>query len=265
MARYQQGIGIPETLGVQPTVWEDPKLPTIKRATWKVGNTGAQRNYGSTPRYVDTVPHRWTTPQGPGIIESFLGVRGGMQRRQQQRQRQQAIANAPGPYLSTYQATVQQGQRVQARTTAMQGAQQAQRMYDQMYQSPEEQRQQQNNVRQWRQAVKSSDDPFNRKAEAEPTDQETAPLITGVDPFGSMPENAPAIKFMRDIREASDKPLPNTTEWKGDEDFGIRASSRPIGFTQEEEGLANWLQQPVTAPPKTRTQKRPRTSGPIQP
>lgn len=58
--RYQQGIGIPETLGVQPTTWTEPTGPEMRRATWTSPNTGASRNYGSTPNYVDTMPHRWT-------------------------------------------------------------------------------------------------------------------------------------------------------------------------------------------------------------
>ncbi len=58
--RYQQGIGIPQTLGVQPTTWTEPKEPQINRMTWTPPNAGVSRKYGSTPAYVDTVPHRWT-------------------------------------------------------------------------------------------------------------------------------------------------------------------------------------------------------------
>lgn len=58
--RYQQGIGIPETLGVQPTTWTPPVGPEPQRVTWTSPSIGIRNDYGSTPKYVDTVPHRWT-------------------------------------------------------------------------------------------------------------------------------------------------------------------------------------------------------------
>ena len=63
--RYQQGIGTPDTLGVQPTTWEEPKAPELKRMSWDAPNAGVSRNYGSTPDYVDTWKSRWEVPE-PG-------------------------------------------------------------------------------------------------------------------------------------------------------------------------------------------------------
>lgn len=65
MARYQQGIGVPEASNVPstfqaPTTWQEPKAPAINRVDFKPGNTGATRDYGRTPDYVDTVPSRWS-------------------------------------------------------------------------------------------------------------------------------------------------------------------------------------------------------------
>lgn len=71
--RYQQGIGIPETLGVQPTTWTEPKSPELKRTTWTSPNAGVSRNYGSTPGYVDTLPHRWTYASSGDILNQLAG------------------------------------------------------------------------------------------------------------------------------------------------------------------------------------------------
>lgn len=60
MARYQQGIGTPETLGVQPTMWKDPKLPDFKPRDIPRFNSGASRNYGGLKGgYLDTMQSRW--------------------------------------------------------------------------------------------------------------------------------------------------------------------------------------------------------------
>jgi hypothetical protein len=58
MARYQQGIGVPETLGVQPTYWKEPTYNFPKTDTPRF-NAGVSRKYGSTGRYVDTMPSRY--------------------------------------------------------------------------------------------------------------------------------------------------------------------------------------------------------------
>jgi len=58
MARYQQGIGVPETLGVQPTYWKEPTYTFPKTDTPRF-NAGVSRKYGSTGRYVDTIPSRY--------------------------------------------------------------------------------------------------------------------------------------------------------------------------------------------------------------
>lgn len=86
--RYQQGIGIPETLGVQPTTWTEPKEPNLFRTTWTSPNAGISRNYGSTPGYVDTVPHRWDYGKSGQILNEFA-------RRFAINQRSSATAPAP--------------------------------------------------------------------------------------------------------------------------------------------------------------------------
>jgi hypothetical protein len=73
--RYQQGIGIPETLGVQPTTWNEPKPPAMSQIKFDVPNTGAQRNYGSTPNYVDTWKSRWDVPQNSGNLVKGMQAR----------------------------------------------------------------------------------------------------------------------------------------------------------------------------------------------
>jgi hypothetical protein len=62
MARYQQGIGTPETLGVQPTLWKDPTLPKFTPIDVPTFNSGATRNYGGLKTdYLDTMKSRWFT------------------------------------------------------------------------------------------------------------------------------------------------------------------------------------------------------------
>lgn len=56
---FQEGIDVPNTLGGPLTTWQDPTPTPTKAFSFSPQNTGAQRNYGSTPAYVDTVPHRW--------------------------------------------------------------------------------------------------------------------------------------------------------------------------------------------------------------
>jgi hypothetical protein len=73
MARYQQGIGIKEAGDSQstfqaPTMWQEPKAPPINKIDFKPTNTGAQRNYGSTPQYVDTWKSRWEHGENNALI-----------------------------------------------------------------------------------------------------------------------------------------------------------------------------------------------------
>lgn len=56
---FQEGIDVPTTLGAPLTSWSDPTPTPTSRFDMSVPNTGAQRNYGATGEYVDTVPHRW--------------------------------------------------------------------------------------------------------------------------------------------------------------------------------------------------------------
>lgn len=79
MARYQQGIGIKEASDSQstfqaPTMWQEPKAPPVNRVDFKPGNTGAQRNYGSTPQYVDTVKSRWEHGEKGALINAATGL-----------------------------------------------------------------------------------------------------------------------------------------------------------------------------------------------
>ena len=60
MARYQQGIGTPETLGVQPTMWKEPKALNTPSLPIQKFNSGATRNYGGLKGgYLDTMQSRW--------------------------------------------------------------------------------------------------------------------------------------------------------------------------------------------------------------
>lgn len=60
---FQEGIDVPTTLGAPLTSWSDPTPTPTKSFDMSVPNTGAQRNYGATGAYVDTVPHRWKVGQ----------------------------------------------------------------------------------------------------------------------------------------------------------------------------------------------------------
>lgn len=66
--RYQQGIGTPDTLGVQPTSWSEPKPPALRQASFTSANSGSSRNYGSTPDYVDGFNSRWKVSTNHGTF-----------------------------------------------------------------------------------------------------------------------------------------------------------------------------------------------------
>jgi hypothetical protein len=79
MTRYQQGIGVPEANNVPstfqaPTTWQEPKAPAIKRVDFTPVNSGARRNYGSTPQYVDTVKSRWEHGEKGALINAATGL-----------------------------------------------------------------------------------------------------------------------------------------------------------------------------------------------
>lgn len=77
--RYQQGIGVPETLGVQPTTWNEPKPPALFQAKFDSPSVGFQRNYGSTPDYVDTWKSRWESPKGGNLVKGATSFGKNMQ------------------------------------------------------------------------------------------------------------------------------------------------------------------------------------------
>jgi len=64
MARYQQGIGIPETLGPKLGVWKEPTAPAFKPFAMPNLTAGTSRNYGDAPQYVDTWKSRWEPKEG---------------------------------------------------------------------------------------------------------------------------------------------------------------------------------------------------------
>lgn len=75
--RYQQGIGTPETLGVQPTLWKEPQMFKPKALSFPTINAGTSRDYGSPGGYVDTMPSRWGSPGGEiSARGARLGVQG---------------------------------------------------------------------------------------------------------------------------------------------------------------------------------------------
>ena len=61
--RYQQGIGVPQTLGVQPTLWKDPPSFTPKGFDLPSINAGTSRDYGDPGAYVDTKDSRMMKPE----------------------------------------------------------------------------------------------------------------------------------------------------------------------------------------------------------
>ena len=78
MARYQQGIGVKEASSVPstfnaPNTWQEPKAPAINRVNFTPANSGASRNYGSTPQYVDTVGSRWEHGEKGALINAATG------------------------------------------------------------------------------------------------------------------------------------------------------------------------------------------------
>lgn len=119
MARYQQGIGIKDASEVTstfnaPTLWQTPKAPAINRFNFTPANTGARRNYGSTPRYVDTVPSRWEHGAKGALINAATGFNTSIQKSNVARQRRQAAQQEAinnNPYSTSYESAVRQGQR----------------------------------------------------------------------------------------------------------------------------------------------------------
>lgn len=75
--RYQQGIGTPETLGVQPTVWKEPQMFKPKALSFPTINAGTSRDYGNPGAVVDTMPSRWGSTSGQLSARSArLGAQG---------------------------------------------------------------------------------------------------------------------------------------------------------------------------------------------
>ena len=78
--RYQQGIGTPQTLGVQPTLWKDPPSFTPKGFDLPSINAGTSRDYGDPGAYVDTKDSRMMKAGQPmstrDIRLGFEGLKG---------------------------------------------------------------------------------------------------------------------------------------------------------------------------------------------
>ena len=111
--RYQQGIGVPETLGVQPTTWNEPQPPALNQSKWDAGSVGFSRNYGSTPDYVDTWKSRWTVPKGGNLVK---GLGASMKNRQNKKfdaQSAEELGITPGE-LRTRRAEDIRGRRLEA-------------------------------------------------------------------------------------------------------------------------------------------------------
>ncbi len=81
--RYQQGIGVPETLGVQATTWSEPKPPALPAPIKFDGSSiGVNRDYGSTPAYVDGRKSRWEVSGNAGsTIKGAANLKEGMSAR----------------------------------------------------------------------------------------------------------------------------------------------------------------------------------------
>lgn len=77
--RYQQGIGVPDTLGFQPKRWSEPQPPALKQMTFTPANSGSSRNYGATPDYVDTLNSRWSAPKPGQWLKGMMAQNKNMQ------------------------------------------------------------------------------------------------------------------------------------------------------------------------------------------
>lgn len=113
--RYQQGIGVPDTLGAPLGEWKDPTPVTTKPFDMSVPNTGASRNYGNTGAYVDTVPHRWkvgeSTASGAQIAKN-------LQTRAQNRQ----IASSAGMTVDEATSVMREARAIRASDRISRGA-----------------------------------------------------------------------------------------------------------------------------------------------
>jgi len=74
--RYQQGIGVPQTLGVQPTLWKDPPSFTPKGFDLPSINAGTSRDYGDPGAYVDTKDSRMMKTEAASTRDVRLGFEG---------------------------------------------------------------------------------------------------------------------------------------------------------------------------------------------
>lgn len=71
--RYQQGIGIPESLGSPTGEWRDPTPVTTQGFDLRVPNTGANRNYGgSSDEYINALTHNWIVEKS-GVNPQAIG------------------------------------------------------------------------------------------------------------------------------------------------------------------------------------------------
>jgi hypothetical protein len=95
--RYQQGIGVPETLGVQPTTWSEPKPPAVSQVKFDSPNVSLNRDYGSTPDYVDGRKSRWEVPANAGnLIKGVASLKQGMSDRRKRREFDEESASRLG-------------------------------------------------------------------------------------------------------------------------------------------------------------------------
>jgi hypothetical protein len=117
MARYQQGIGVPEASKMPstfqaPTTWQEPKAPAINRVNFMPANSGANRNYGSTPQYVDTVKSRWEYGAPGSMINAATGLsQSSSNYRQSQAQAASTRGTDTGPVTNPSWSTTQRQRR----------------------------------------------------------------------------------------------------------------------------------------------------------
>jgi hypothetical protein len=116
MARYQQGIGIKEAGDSQstfqaPTMWQEPKAPPINKIDFKPTNTGAQRNYGSTPQYVDTWKSRWEHGEKGALINAATGLGSRVYTNNQQQRMASSRGTDTGPATNPAWSATQRQRR----------------------------------------------------------------------------------------------------------------------------------------------------------
>ena len=273
---YQEGIDVPTTLGAPLASWSDPTPTPTKSFDLRVPNTGAQRDYGATGAYVDTVPHRWKVGQ-PTLTGKQAGQL--VQSRAQDRASAADLGISPGEL------------RARRRTARATGARDARLSRDRaLFDTTAEDdlrrsatdlgvtpgelttwRREDAETRRREEVLSRDRDIAMRRPPAGPGLGGPAPTAfpsptgTGTPPADSLEEpdiSTAGDPFIVGIRGASDEPLDSPVEWRDDPDMPSLGLPGGAG----DRALEDWLRgggdgssrTPASKPPSSRTQRRPR-------